>query len=349
MARTALHFLLGATGFLLACEIVLRVVPVSTSTMTGYHLDPLIITYPAHHAWTVSTGWDLRNAQRHRSNNAGFLAHRDFEADARAVALIGDSFVEASMLAADDRPGQQLERALGDRPVFTMGGPGSSLLDYAQRIGLAQSRYGVRDFVLLLERGDVRQSLCGSGNIHGPCLDHVTFAPRTETQPPPNATKRILRHSALAQYVFGQLKFDMGRLWRQAIAQSRPVTAAVPVGIGNRTAQDAAADSSSPGLDAVVSTFFARIEGKVGGRLIIVLDSDRAALYRGEPGTDAARTQFINLARAAGAIVIDTEPLFRAQLERSPLKLDVGPSDGHLNALGVRIVTLAAAQALRKD
>ena len=317
--------------------------------MTGYHLDPLIITYPAQHSWTVSTGWDLRNAQRHRSNNAGFLAHRDFEVDPRAVALIGDSFVEASMLAADDRPGQQLEHALGDRPVFTMGGPGSSLLDYAQRIGLAHSRYGVRDFVLLLERGDVRQSLCGSGNIHGPCLDRLTLAPRTETQPPPNAAKRILRHSALAQYVFGQLKFDPGRLWRQAIAQSRPVAAPLSVGVGDRAVQEAAADSPAPGLDEVVATFFARIEGKVAGRLVIVLDSDRAALYRGRPGPDAARTQFIKLARAAGAIVIDTEPLFRAQLERSPLKLDVGPFDGHLNALGVRIVTRAAAQALREN
>ena len=54
-------------------------------------------------------------------------------------------------------------------------------------------------------------------------------------------------------------------------------------------------------------------------------------------------------ARAAGAIVIDTEPLFRAQLARSPLKLDVGPYDGHLNALGVRIVMQAAADALRAN
>ncbi|MDO8450868.1 MAG: hypothetical protein Q7T10_18910 [Rhodoferax sp.] len=346
MARIVFHFLLGLAGFLVFCELALQVLPVSTATATGYHLDPLILTYPPRHAWTIATGWDLRNAQNNRSNNVGFLAHRDFAPDPRAVALIGDSFVEASMLAADDRPGQQLERGLGDRPVFTMGGPGSALLDYAERIRLAQLRYGVRDFVLLMERGDVRQSLCGSGNIQGPCLDRMTLAPRTEIQAPPSAARRILRHSALAQYVFGQLKFDPDRLWRQAIAQSRPVAVPAPETTGWWAPQAALADMPSPGLDAVVTTFFARIEGKVAGKLVIVLDSDRTAMYRGQPTDDAARARFIAMARAAGAIVIDTEPLFRAQLARSPLKFDVGPYDGHLNALGVRIVTQAAAEAL---
>lgn len=350
MARTPLHFLLGITGFLLACELALRVLPVSTSTVTGYHLDPLIITYPPHHNWTASTGWDLRNAQHNRSNNAGFLAHRDFVHDPRAVALIGDSFVEASMLEEIDRPGQQLERALVDRPVFTMGGPGSALLDYAERIRLARARYGVRDFVLLMERGDVRQSLCGSGNIHGPCLDKQTLMPRTTTQPPPDVLKRIMRHSALAQYVFGQLRFDTGRLWLQAIAQSRPIEPPLLTGATDgETPKVASPDNTLPSLDAVVKTFFSRIEGKVSGRLIIVLDSDRAALYRGKPTVDAARARFISLARDAGAVVIDTEPLFRAHLARSPLKFDVGPDDGHFNRLGVSIVTSAAADALRQN
>ena len=68
-----------------------------------------------------------------------------------------------------------------------------------------------------------------------------------------------------------------------------------------------------------------------------------------EHGSDAARARFISQARAAGAIVIDTEPLFRAELARSPLKLDVGPYDGHFNALGVRIVMEAAADALSQN
>ena len=350
MSRTTACFALGVASFLLVSELVLQVLPVSSATATGYYLDPYILTYPPAHTWTNSTGWDLRNPQHQRSNNAGFLAHRDFERNSRAIALIGDSFVEASMLDADQRPGQQLERALADgRPVFTMGGPGSALLDYAERIRLAQARYDVRDFVLLMERGDVRQSLCGSGNIHGPCLDRQTLAPRTELQPPPDAIKRMMRHSALAQYVFGQLKFEPHRLWRQAVAQSRPVAPAAAIDADTSKTASAVPDLLPAEQEAVISTFFNRIEGKVAGKLVFVLDSDRGAIYRGQMIADPIRERFIAIARSHGAIVVDTEAIFRAQLARSPLKLDVSPSDGHFNALGVQLVAQAAAQALREN
>jgi len=322
-------------GVLLLLEIAFRVLPVSTSTETGYYTDPLILTYPPHHHWTVSTGWDLRNAQRLQSNNYGYVASRDFAPDENAVALIGDSFTEASMLPADDRPGVQLERALGSRPVYAMGNPGTALLDYAERIRFAHDQWGVRDFVVLMERFDVRQSVCGSGNINGPCLDAQTLAPRIEKKEPPSAAKKIFRHSALAQYVFGQLKFTPQKLvhtTRPALGAPQPASAEVP-----------------PYVDAVTAAFFARIKPYVTGKLVIVVDSDRRALAAGQAVADASRSRFMALARAAGAVVVDTEPLFRAHLASSPLLLEVGPYDGHLNALGVQLVTQAAAPVLSMD
>src|SRR5262249_49116400 len=161
----------------------------------------------------------------HRSNNYGFLDARDFERDPNAVALIGDSFVEASMLPQRDRLGPQIERRLQAREVYAMGAPGSALLDYAERIRFASERFDIHDFVLLLEHGDVAQSLCGSGNVHAPCLDRVTLAPRTEKQPPPGTLKKVLRSSALAQYLFSQLKLDPAG-WLQRLRSSvRPGTA----------------------------------------------------------------------------------------------------------------------------
>lgn len=350
MARPFFLWLAGMTGFLLLLEILLRVLPVSTSTETGYYTDPLILNYPAHHRWTLSTGWDLRNAQRLESNNFGYVAHRDFDRNAQAVALIGDSFVEASMLAAADRPGAQLERALGSRPVFAMGNPGTALLDYAERIRFAHEQFGVRDFVVFMERGDVKQSLCGSRNVNGPCLDPKTLAPRAELLPPPGTAKRIFRHSALAQYLFSQLKFSPQKLWRQALAPPHPVTV---------TAHDASPGEAHAGLitipttdmhdvDAVTNAFFARARPYVAGQLIIVLDSNRRALYEGTLVPDPARARFIQLARAAGATVIDTEPLFQAHWAHSPLKLDVGPYDAHLNTLGVSLIAQSAAGALNR-
>ncbi|MDO8772027.1 MAG: hypothetical protein Q7K57_25640, partial [Burkholderiaceae bacterium] len=233
---------------------------------------------------------------------------------------------------------------LGSRPVFAMGNPGTALLDYAERIRYVHEQFGVRDFVVLMERGDVRQSLCGSGNSNGPCLDPETLAPRVETLAPPGTAKRIFRHSALAQYLFGQLKFSPAKLWRQALRPSHGA-GLVPQGTG-RNGLSTPSEEVSPFVDAVTNAFLERVKPHVTGRLVIVIDSDRGALFKGLLKPDPSRARFIELARAAGVIVIDTEPLFQTHFARSVLKLDVGPYDGHFNALGVYLITQAAAKAL---
>lgn len=336
MARRIALALLGMLAFLGAGELLMRALPVSTSTETGYHFDPLVLSYPAHHQWRVATGWDLRNAQRLRSNNAGFVAEHDFVPNANAVALVGDSFTESSMLPAQSRPGAQLERALGGkRPVYAMGSPGTALLDYAERIRWASQQWGVRDFVVLMERGDVQQALCGSGNVHAQCLEPRTLQPRTELMPPPSTTKQWLRRSALAQYLVSQLKVEPGRLWAQVTRQQpRPA---------------ARQDAPAPRLDmvtAVAGAFFDRVRPYATGRLVIIIDGDRQRLARGESVQDPERDHFIALARAAGALVVDAEPLQRKHFARSQLSLDVGPYDRHLNALGIGMLMDATATAL---
>jgi hypothetical protein len=342
MARTAFYSLLGILAFLLGSELVLRALPVSTATRTGYHIDPLILTYPPQHRWTTATGWDLRNAQSHRANNYGFLAERDFVPDERAVALIGDSFVEASMLDPADRLGPQLERRLG-RPVYAMGGPGSALLDYAERIRFAHEKFGIRDFVIFMERGDVRQSLCGSGNIHGPCLDRQTLAPRTETQAPAGLAKRVLRESALAQYLFSQLKLNPQRLWDQIVTQSRPVT---PETAGRKdAAASGVAPASEQAVAAVTRAFLVRAKPHAA-RLVVVIDQGRGKLNEGVIQADPEISPFMSHLRAGGANVLDAGPLYRTHAASSLLKLEVGPYDGHLNRLGLALIASAVSATL---
>ncbi len=337
MARKIVLWLAGVACFVLLLELLFRVLPVSSSTETGYYTDPLILTYPPHHTWTMSTGWDLRNPQRLQANLQGYVADRDFLRNENAVALIGDSFIESSMLPASERPGAQLARALGSRPVYAMGNPGTALLDYAERIRFAHENFGVRDFVVFMERGDVKQSLCGSGNVNGPCLDAQTLVPRKELLPPPGLIKRIFRHSALLQYLFGQLKFSPQKIWAQAFPSAhKPAPPANPV-----------LEKVPMFVDAVSTTFFARIKPHLTGKLIIVIDSDRRGIAHGQIKPDIERARFIDLARAAGATVVDTQTLFQAHFAQSPLSLEVGPYDGHLNMLGVALVVNAAAKALQ--
>lgn len=335
--------LLGVLAFVLGAEGLFRVLPVATATQTGYYLDPLIRSYPPHHHWTAATGWDLRNVQRLQANNAGFLSAHTFTRDATAVGLVGDSYVEASMLPAAERLDALLEAALpAGRKVYALGSPGTSLLDYAERVRWASQAWGLRDFVLLVEAGDVLQSLCGSGNHDGPCLDRQTLQPRTETHPPASALKEVARHSALAQYVFSQLKADPGRLWRQAAQQARPAQ-------GHDVGKPRAARNTAPPaadlrmVDAVASRFLARALPHVQGRLVVLLDADRLGSGRAQ----AERDHLAQRLREAGVQVIDAAPIYAAHRERSPVSIEVGPYDRHLNAVGLALLAGPAAQALR--
>ena len=332
ISRAALLFAAGALALLLALELAFRLLPVSTSTRAGYYIAPRIVTYPPGHRFTIATGWDLRNAHTFRANNYGFVARHDFEPNPRAIALIGDSFVEANMLAPEARVDAHLEQLTG-RPVYAMGGPGSSLLDYAERARFAADEFGIRDFVLVIERYDVRQTLCGSGNVDGACLDPTSLEPSTELAPTPGTAKRLLRESALAQYLFSQIRFNPARF----IAELRDAPGVPPATTGE---PDGALDAMR--TDAIIDAFLEALPQDGGIRHTLVFDADRKALARGRPAQEPERERLIARSRKAGLTVVDLAPVFSGHLQSSPLALEVGPYDGHWNALATRLVAQAA-------
>jgi hypothetical protein len=341
MLRRIAWVAVGALLVLASLEVLFRFLPTSTSTGTGYYIDPDIWTYPPGRIFRTSFGWGLERAQLHRANNLGFIADHDFVADVRSIALVGDSYVEASMLPPSDRIGAQLERRIPGAPAYTMGGPGSSLLDYVERVRFAYERLETRTFVIVVERGDIIQSLCGSGNVHAKCLDPATLELSTQRM----ATDRrlvtnVLRESALAQYVFTNLRFSAANLAIKATAGFWPratTASATPTDTKRR-------DRS---IDAVVETFLNRLGPYRASRFVIVLGCNLNSLrVRPPPPSDLAMVRLAEAARTWGATVVDTEPLFRAQLDKGGLSLAVSPRDAHWNSLANHILGEAIAEKL---
>ena len=345
------RFLLSIAGLLaavLGLELLLRMLPVSTATLTGYHFDRDLLTYPAGHEWTVSTGWDLRNPQHLRSNNWGFASDRDFVPDPHAIALVGDSYVESSMLDAAQRPAAQLEAQLGARrPVYGLGSPGTALLDHAQRIRFAAERLQVRDFVIWLERGDARQALCGSGNVHSRCLDPKTLQPRVERLPEPSGLKRVARHSALAQYLAGQLKFRGDAFLAALLTRStpeEPADASAGATPAARGPSPEAVRQARRVVDAVLDRFFEDAGPYLRGKTVFVVDGRRDGDLRDAAEDLFQRPYLIERLRARDVEVVDLEPIYAGHVARSPLSLEVGPYDRHLNGLGVGLVMAQVAR-----
>ncbi|GAA5160729.1 hypothetical protein [Viridibacterium curvum] len=332
----ALRFLAGVMAALVLLELLCRALPVSTATHTAYHFAPDIITYPAHHSFTLSSGWDLKNAQHLRSNNAGFLDSRDFTHDPSAIAVIGDSFVEANMLPEADRLSRQLERELAQTPVYAMGGPGSSLFDYLARARFAQERFGIRTFLIVVERSDVRQTLCGSGNTHGPCLDVTTLQPGNDRQAPAGKLKALARESALAQYFFSQLRIKPEALGAQLFPPRNPQAP-------HQTSVPPEDQIDDKAADEIIHRFFAGLAAMPDTRFVLVLDSDREAIHAGRTPSSRVLTRFKAAAATAGVPIVDTAPLFAAHYKASPLRLEVGPYDKHWNPLAMGIVARASA------
>jgi hypothetical protein len=352
--KRILHLLLGALVMLAGVELLLQVLPVSTATHTGYYIHPNILTNPPYHHWTMATGWDLRDAQKLRANNYGFAAEHDFQPGTQAIGLVGDSYVEASMLPLADRPAAQLERALGgQRPVYAMGGPGSSLLDYAERIRWAHESLGLRDFVVLMESTDASQAACNSGNVHARCLDPRQLTPVLMRRPPSGWAKDILRESALAQYLVSQLKVSGARLsspdfWHSgapdtdAHKQQKPApSAAGPVALPLSRERQAM-------VDAAVDEFLRQMDSLQNVRLVFALDMNRSNLEPGVQRPDEVYHVAQRL-RSAGFPVAEGEPLYREHLRASPRRLAMGPHDGHLNAIGVGLLMTAAARTAQKN
>lgn len=315
----------------------LRLLPVSTSTATGYYFDPMILTYPARHQFTVSTGWNLQNAHTHRANNFGFLAAHDFVANPEAIAVIGDSFVESSMLAQHDRFDSQLESQLKDRVVYSMGGPGSALLDYAERIRFASQQFGIRDFVVLLENGDISQSICGSGNVHAGCVDARSLESRMEKQAPAGRLKQALRQLALPQYLFSQLKITPDWLFPKTwLTKIRATNIETPASIAGRDSLTV----NPQATQKIIDTFFERIRPNSIGRLVFVhIGQDPSTTSQ----PDLPRGQLATAAAQHAAFVIEAAPTLAAHATKSGLSIRVSPNDGHLNKSGLKLVAQQVA------
>jgi hypothetical protein len=335
MKKSLLLFLTGIIVLLLLLEVIFRLLPVSTATRSGYYIHPLILTYPSHHCFTAATGWDLKNVQRNCANNLGFLTDRDFVQNPQAIALIGDSFVEANMLRLEERLSGQLETMLNGLPVYSMGGPGSSLLDYAERAKYAADKFGIRTFVFVLERGDVKQALCGSGNIHGSCIDLESHAKNVEIQASPGFLKRVVRESALAQYIFSQLKFSFSSLG----SHLRPVAKKLDVDIPAQKSREMA-------IDRIVTSFFDELSKIGGGRFFILIDPDRANLFSQRSLEPEGVKELSTKALVNGINIINVSLPFQEYVSSSVRVLEIGPYDKHWNRDATKIVAGAIAKAI---
>ena len=155
-------FAAGILLALLAMESTLRCLPVNAGWGNPQPTpDQPLIRYVPGAAFVYSRGWNFANVQRGRFNNLGFASSYDYVVGAPAVAVIGDSYVEAPMIPDGKRLHEQLQSLLPKGvQSLGLGQSGADLADDLVMARFAAKRFPLRGLVFLLSPADVS----GAGN-----------------------------------------------------------------------------------------------------------------------------------------------------------------------------------------
>lgn len=330
LAVALLCLLAGALAGLIALELALRALPVSKGLYR--ERDPARVQWQGYEPglpWVHSIGWDLREPRGGRTNNFGQPAPFDYEPGDECVALIGDSFVEGQLNWYADTLQGRLAQYLG--PVYAFGLGGNSLSDYLALARSVTRSFHPRALVFLVVDGDIIESMDRDQGhfrfVPGARGMELAFTPLQPLSWRGHLLRKI-GESSLLYYVFSNLRArpaDLKFSWRHV----------------TDTPHAAPRSSRQGPYRAIVDAFVEGVAatGVPPARVVLVLDSDRYALYDAHLASvpkDAppARALLASEARRRGFTVVDMDATFRADWNVHHRTFDYYPMDRHWNAHG---------------
>jgi hypothetical protein len=342
-----LRALLGAAAaavvLAVVLEITLRVLPI----VSGVHRQSpqssgaASARLVANHEYTWSLGWDLRHVVKGKTNAMGFISPYDYTAEAPAVALLGDSFVEAQMLAYDESLAGRLDARLGGMHAFNFGLSGAALPHY---LGIARemgARYRFAAAVVVATGMDYEEGFEAKEGLYrwgaDPQRELISLVPAVER----SSVVSVAREMALIRYARANLKLSAGKVFArhsEASCEPRRLSAVDLQRLADYVEQLPRALHLEP------------------GRVVMVFNSgSNAELYervdRGRVRQPACPTldrlalaELRRLAAASGMKVIELDQLLEPYYREHRVALDFKPVDSHWNGTATALV---AAEIVR--
>jgi hypothetical protein len=295
------------------------------------------------------------NAQGWNSGLGDYLRQR--RAGTPRIAIVGDSFVEAMQVANNSSLAEALADTLEESgksvEVYRFGISGAPLSQYVQMVEREVAAYRPDWIVVIVVHNDFDESYrfvqgrytssfmkfrVADGKVTGEL-------PPTPWRPRPIET---LRQTATARFFLNrwqvrpQVAVDLF-LPRRAGAGGSPWAANVDIGrvLADRRGIAAVAEHAVVRLSALA--------GQVGARLLVAMDGDRNAIYRGDAnnGALALNNMLAEAAKRHGVGFLDLQAVFAAHWEAHHRRFDFD-AEAHWNELGHRIVGTAIAERIRQ-
>lgn len=341
MKKTFLPWLAGLVVCALLLELLLRVLPVNSGPrMINTSADQPERRFLPDQDYVYSFGWAFGNVQRGRSNAMGFN-HSPDHLLPRGILVLGDSYIEAQMMATPDTLEGRLDAAFPGR-VTSVAASANGLADHLENALIYAPRFHPADVVMEIESGDMSDLLAPAQGGHTGFIDNAQGVHLQAAYYQESPLKNKLSKSALFRYLYYNIKINA---WRPTEFK-KLLQPAAPL------APDA---GEAARKRRVLQYFFdgvAALQKSDGFKTFYILDADRNAIYRPRDPAHYAwdtadRALFKSMAIAAGMQVIDMQPAFANHWLTTREKVDFSPMDYHWNRAGHALVARQLIPLLR--
>lgn len=338
---------LFSASFLLI-EVLFRILPVSDS----YRLQPVNKQNPIYHfaknrEVKRQIGFNFRHINTKRVNNYGFLSDKDYlQSDIKEknlVAVIGDSYVEASQVKNIDTFHSILDKQIESLDVYSIGASGAQLSQYLVWADFAKIEFNPDIFVFLIIDNDFDKSWYRIANKPG--LHYFRDNGDIHLiEYSPSKMKQLLRKSAFIRYLYLDLKIthqikkilkNDNNLNKRLMNNDLKIEE-----IGNKA----------------IDLFLKKINNLAKERkVILMLDGDRDSIYEGSAERDKSNITnrwFANLLRKGKAqknqnlYILDLQPIFVEDWDKNKLFFEY-KYDAHWNERGHSVAGKALADMIR--
>jgi len=202
MLRRCLTFIIGAFGFLLVMEAVLRVLPVpqGLELIDGYGSDHLLRYRPGE-AIVYSRDWDFLYARRGHVNPYGYhgFCNPSVKPGQHRLWVVGDSYAEALMVDEAFTIAGRLQQTSPELSVCTAGISGAPGSEYLAMLDEVDASAHGDTWVILLNTADIPESAGGREGFH--YFSNGSGAEFTGQRRPESRSLAVARHSAVFRFV----------------------------------------------------------------------------------------------------------------------------------------------------
>lgn len=362
---------IGIGAPLVLAEIVLRFLPVSTGlgSRPVNEASPVFRFLPDRdYVW--SKGWNFSIVNRGHVNNAGFVNDRDYEAGETMplLAVIGDSYVEATMVPYPDTLHGRLAAAVEGRGrVYSFAASGAALSQYLLWARHATDVYRPDAMVFVIVGNDFDESLLAykrSPGFHHYFEDTGGRLSLVRIDFEPSPLRPVIKLSALARYLFFNLlawetvsriqaallgDWELPTLGGSARGGSdggEPGGGEEQRFLGNvpRTVDAEHLAASKRAVDAFFRDL-PEMAGLAPRRILFVVEGVRYPnVYDPEAYFVTMRRYFLERATSLGHGAVDMDRYFLPEHEANGTRFEFA-TDAHWNAAGHRLAAEAVARS----